>query len=50
MTMQEMQALRERCSIAVSDGHLELYKTTKRYDAAVGRQQHGYPDDEQLSI
>ncbi len=50
MSMPEMQALRERCSIAASDGHLELYKSTKRYDAAVGRQQHGYPDDEQLPI
>ena len=49
-TAQEMQALRTRCANAASDGHLELYKSTKRYDAAVGRQQHGYPDEEELPI
>src|SRR5947209_17748093 len=50
MAAQEMQSLRERCSSAASDGHLELYKTTKRYDADVGREQHGYPGKEELPI
>jgi len=45
MTPGEMQALRERCA---ADGHLELFKSTKKYDGAVGRQQHGYPPAEQL--
>ena len=48
MTALEMQTLRERCASTASDGHPELYKSTKRYDAAVGRQEHGYPDEEQL--
>jgi predicted aldo/keto reductase-like oxidoreductase len=46
----QMQALRERCAPLAADGHLELYKTTKRYDAAVGREQHGYPPPEELPV
>ncbi|MCW3100586.1 MAG: aldo/keto reductase [Chthonomonadaceae bacterium] len=48
MTESEMQSLRDRCASAASDGHLELYKTTKKYDAAVGREQHGFPSSEDL--
>ena len=48
MTETEMQSLRDRCAAAASDGHLELYKTTKKYDAAVGREQHGFPSIEEL--
>ena len=48
MTETEMQSLRDRCAAAASDGHLELYKTTKKYDAAVGREQHGFPSIEDL--
>jgi aryl-alcohol dehydrogenase-like predicted oxidoreductase len=48
MTESEMQSLRDRCAAAASDGHLELYKTTKKYDAAVGRAQHGFPSSEDL--
>jgi len=38
-----MKSLRERCQRLASDGHLELFKTTTKYDGAVGRQQHHYP-------
>ena len=48
MAETEMQSLRDRCAAAASDGHLELYKTTKKYDAAVGREQHGFPSIEEL--
>ncbi|MEN3332806.1 MAG: hypothetical protein V7641_2171 [Blastocatellia bacterium] len=48
MSASEMQTLRERCAPIAADGHLELYKTTKKYDAAEGRQQHGYPPPDQL--
>jgi len=48
MSATEMQSLRDRCAAAASDGHLELYKTTKKYDAAVGRAQHGFPSIEEL--
>jgi uncharacterized protein len=41
MTATEMDALRRRCAPAAGDGHLELYKSTMKYDGDVGRQQHG---------
>jgi len=50
MSSQEMQALRERCRPSSGDGHLELFKTTKKYDGRVGREQHGYPPPEQLPL
>ncbi|HEX3800758.1 MAG TPA: aldo/keto reductase [Verrucomicrobiae bacterium] len=50
MSAEEMQALRERCAPLAADGHLELYKSTKKYDADVGREQHGYPSMEELPI
>ena len=48
MSASEMQALRERCAAYATDGHLELYKSTKRYDAAVGHAQHEYPPPHEL--
>jgi aryl-alcohol dehydrogenase-like predicted oxidoreductase len=50
MSPQEMHALRERCKPSSADGHLELFKTTKKYDGRVGREQHGYPPPEQLPL
>jgi len=50
MSPQEMQALRERCRPASGDGHHELFKTTKKYDGKVGREQHGYPPSEVLPL
>jgi uncharacterized protein len=50
MTPDEMQSLRQRCAVFAADGHLELYKSTKRYDADVGREQHGYPSQEKLPV
>jgi aryl-alcohol dehydrogenase-like predicted oxidoreductase len=50
LTADEMTELSNRCAAAASDGHLELYKSTKKYDAAVGREQHGYPPQEELPI
>jgi aryl-alcohol dehydrogenase-like predicted oxidoreductase len=46
----EMQALRDRCASAAADGHLELYKSTMKYDGDVGRQQHGYPPNKALPL
>ena len=37
MTAEEMEALRNRCAAAAGDGHLELYKSTMKYDGDVGR-------------
>jgi uncharacterized protein len=50
MAPEQMRALRERCASFAADGHLELYKSTKKYDGAVGREQHGYPSPEQLPL
>lgn len=43
MSEQEMQALRERCAPQAADGRFELYKTSKKFDADPGREQHGFP-------
>jgi len=48
MKPEEMQALRERVRVFAADGRYELFKTTKKYDGAVGRQQHHFPTAEKL--
>jgi uncharacterized protein len=50
MTAAEMQAVRDRCRFDASDGRYELFKTTKKYDGAIGRQQHGFPSAQQLPL
>ncbi len=47
---QEMDQLRQRCAPAAGDGHFELYKSTKKFDGAVGRKQHSYPPSEELPL
>jgi aryl-alcohol dehydrogenase-like predicted oxidoreductase len=45
---KQMQALRTRVADVAADGRFELYKTTAKHEAKVGRQQHGFPPpDEQ---
>ncbi len=44
----EMASLREQCKEAAADGRYELFKTTKKYDGAVGREQHGFPSPKEL--
>ncbi len=44
----QMQALRDRCRVAAGDGRYELYKSTKVYDAAVGRMTHKFPSMREL--
>jgi aryl-alcohol dehydrogenase-like predicted oxidoreductase len=50
MTLDEMALLRRRCAPLAADGHLELFKSTKRYDGGVGREQHGYPPPAELPL
>jgi aryl-alcohol dehydrogenase-like predicted oxidoreductase len=50
MPPQDMAELRQRCATFAADGHLELYKTTLKYDGEVGRQQHGFPSQAQLPL
>jgi hypothetical protein len=45
-----MDLLRRRCAPFAADGHLELFKSTKRYDGALGREQHGYPPSAELPL
>ena len=44
----EMASLEDRVKAMAGDGRLEHYKATKMYDAAVGRQQHGFPSAKEL--
>jgi uncharacterized protein len=46
----EMQSLRDQCRFLASDGRLELFKMTTKYDGKVGREQHHFPSVEELPI
>jgi uncharacterized protein len=48
MSPDEMRDLRNRSKPLAADGRCELFKTTKKYDGAIGRQQHGFPTVEDL--
>jgi aryl-alcohol dehydrogenase-like predicted oxidoreductase len=50
MTPEEMETLRQRCAPAAGDGHLELYKSTMKYDGDLGRGQHGLPSHKDLPL
>jgi len=50
LSTKEMQALRARYSRYAGDGRFELYKSSKKYDGAIGRQQHGFPTEEELAV
>jgi predicted aldo/keto reductase-like oxidoreductase len=45
MSPVEMQALRDRVKTHAADGHLELYKTSIKYDNPEARLAHGFPLD-----
>jgi aryl-alcohol dehydrogenase-like predicted oxidoreductase len=48
MADAEMQTLRDRVKMYAADGRYELFKTTKKYDGDVGREQHHYPPPQKL--
>jgi uncharacterized protein len=50
MTAEEMEALRKRCAKGAGDGHLELYKSTMKYDGDLGRAQHGIPSHKETPL
>jgi uncharacterized protein len=50
MSETDKQALRSRVAEVAADGRYELYKTSKSYDADVGREQHGYPPPDELPL
>jgi hypothetical protein len=43
-----LDKIRESARSFSGDGRFELYKTTKKYDGKVGREQHGFPTVEKL--
>src|SRR6187455_266130 len=45
---RQMDTLRRRVRVEAADGRYELYKTTARHEGTVGREQHGFPDDQEL--
>jgi aryl-alcohol dehydrogenase-like predicted oxidoreductase len=49
MTENQMQAYRKRLADQAADGRYELYKTTARHDGVEGREQHGYPSQEEVA-
>jgi predicted aldo/keto reductase-like oxidoreductase len=50
MTAEAMKAFEKRCAAAAGDGHLELYKSTMKYDGDLGREQHGLPGHKELPL
>jgi predicted aldo/keto reductase-like oxidoreductase len=49
MPERQMNALRRRVREQAEDGRFELYKSSAKMDGPIGRKQHGFPDEEQLS-
>jgi aryl-alcohol dehydrogenase-like predicted oxidoreductase len=45
----EMERLRRRVAEKAADGRFELYKTTAQHEGDVGRAQHGFPLEKELS-
>lgn len=50
MSAEEMDALRKRVSAYAADGSLEPFKTSKRFDGPIGREQHGFPNASELPL
>ncbi len=46
----ELSALRNRVKMYASDGRFELFKSTVKYDGALGREQHGFPTPAMLPV
>jgi len=40
----------DACRFDASDGHMELFKTTKKYDGGLGREMHGFPSSAELPV
>jgi len=47
LSSKAMQALRTRVAEQAADGRFELYKTTAKHEANVGRKQHGFPSQQE---
>jgi uncharacterized protein len=49
MSERQMNTLRRRVREEAADGRFELYKTSAKMEGPVGRKQHGFPDEKELS-
>jgi len=49
MSERQMNTLRRRVREQAADGRFELYKTSAKMEGPVGREQHGFPAEEELS-
>jgi uncharacterized protein len=45
-----MQSLRDQCRFVALDGRNELFKMTTKYDGKVGREQHHFPNAQELPL
>jgi predicted aldo/keto reductase-like oxidoreductase len=49
MSARQMNVLRRRVREEAADGRFELYKTSALHEGTIGREQHSFPSDEELS-
>jgi predicted aldo/keto reductase-like oxidoreductase len=49
MSERQMNVLRRRVREQAADGRFELYKTSAKMEGPIGRKQHGFPDEQELS-
>jgi uncharacterized protein len=50
MSASERQRYEAGLRLVASDGRFELYKTTAEHDGDVGREQHGFPSQDEVSL
>jgi len=50
MSARERRAYERSLTEYAPDGRFELYKTTAEHDGAVGREQHGFPSQEEVAM
>jgi len=50
MTVRERAAYERRLADASEDGRFELYKTSAEHEGEVGRQQHGFPTQDEVAM
>jgi hypothetical protein len=50
LSVSELTQIRESARQLAADGRFELYKSTKKYDGKIGREQHGFPTPEKLPV
>jgi DNA-binding transcriptional ArsR family regulator len=50
MSAKERRTYEARLADAALDGRFELYKTSAEHEGDVGRQQHGFPSQEDVAM